>query len=82
MHDQRIAGAVLWCVAEVIDVPFLVIVFRRWQRADARDAARVDAVLEAERSARRALAPDAESERDAPWWLTDPAMRERMRRHD
>jgi cytochrome c oxidase assembly factor CtaG len=82
LHDQRVAGAVLWCIAEVIDLPFLVIVFRRWQRADARDAARVDAVLEAERTARRALDGDDDRGRDAPWWLTDPGMRDRMRRPD
>jgi cytochrome c oxidase assembly factor CtaG len=94
IHDQHIAGAVLWCMAEVIDLPFLVLVYRRWLRADARDAARVDAVLEAERAARHALdrdpgerdaagpgettAPPA-TDRDAPWWLSDPAMQRRLR---
>jgi putative membrane protein len=73
LHDQRVAAAVLWCVAEIIDLPFLYLVFRRWQRADARDAAQVDAVLEAERAARGA-------DQDQPWWLADPAMQERMRR--
>jgi cytochrome c oxidase assembly factor CtaG len=107
LRDQQVAGAILWCLAELIDVPFLLLVFRRWLRADARDAAQVDAVLEAERAARRALrgtggtgnsgrgglaageAPtgttadawvDAVAERDAPWWESDPEMRERMRR--
>lgn len=81
LHDQRVAGAILWCVAEIIDLPFLVLVYRRWIRADARDAAQVDAVLEAERAARRALPEsDAEVERDAPWWLTDPAMQQRSHR--
>ncbi|MDP9118002.1 MAG: cytochrome c oxidase assembly protein [Actinomycetota bacterium] len=55
LHDQQIAGGVLWCVAELIDLPFLLLVFRRWLRADARDAAQIDAVLEAERASRRAL---------------------------
>lgn len=95
LHDQHLAGAILWCVAEIIDLPFLVLVYRRWLRADARDAARVDAVLEAERTARRGLdrqggaggtaapdAPDAPgaADRDLPWWLNDPAMQERLRR--
>lgn len=92
LHDQRIAGAILWCVAEIIDLPFLVLVYLRWLRADARDAARVDAVLEAERTARRGLDGQADvetaaaaparppAERDAPWWLNDPAMQERLRR--
>jgi putative membrane protein len=89
LHDQRLAGAILWCVAEIIDLPFLVLVYRRWLRADARDAAQVDAVLDAERAARRALQPDpggadnaAEPqlvERDEPWWLSDPALRQRYR---
>jgi putative membrane protein len=80
LHDQQIAGAILWCIAELIDLPFLLLVFRRWLRADARDAARVDAVLEAERAARRGLdEPDLHHvEHDAPWWLSDPAMRRRL----
>jgi putative membrane protein len=87
LHDQRSAGAILWCIAEVIDLPFLVLVYRRWLRADARDAARVDAVLEAERAARRGLRdegaePTPAAERDAPWWLSDPAMQRRLRDRD
>jgi cytochrome c oxidase assembly factor CtaG len=78
-HDQRTAGAILWCLAELIDLPFIVLVFRRWLRADARDAAQVDAVLDAERAARQALDHDAEPEGDVPWWLSDPSMRDRLR---
>jgi cytochrome c oxidase assembly factor CtaG len=80
MHDQHIAGAIVWCVAEVIDLPFLLLVFHRWQRVDAREAADVDAVLDAERIARAGAEADVESSRDAPWWLNDPAMQERFRR--
>jgi putative membrane protein len=75
LHDQQTAGAILWCVAELIDLPFLILVFRQWIRADARDAAQVDAVLEAERLARSSPT----EERDTPWWLNDPAVRDRMR---
>ncbi|MFN2562809.1 MAG: cytochrome c oxidase assembly protein [Jatrophihabitans sp.] len=87
LRDQQSAGAILWCIAEVIDLPFLVLVYRRWLRADARDAARVDAVLEAERAARRGLQdegaePGPAAERDAPWWLSDPAMQRRLRDRD
>lgn len=87
LHDQQSAGAILWCIAEIIDLPFLVLVYRRWLRADARDAARVDAVLEAERAARRGLRDEtagatAAAERDAPWWLSDPAMQRRLRDRD
>jgi putative membrane protein len=82
LHDQRAAGAILWCIAELIDLPFLLLVYRRWLRADARDAAAVDAVLEAERAARHTFAADEPAalvERDVPWWLSDPAMRDRVR---
>jgi cytochrome c oxidase assembly factor CtaG len=88
LHDQQIAGAVLWCVAELIDLPFLLLVFRRWLRADARDAAAADAILDAERTARGAL-PDSDvpggvaagdEAADAPWWLSDPTMQQRLRR--
>ena len=70
----------LWCVAELLDLPFLVLVYRQWLRADANDAAVIDAVLEAERAARGD--PSDDETRDAPWWLTDPAMQERLRRRD
>lgn len=82
LRDQQIAGSVLWCVAELLDLPFLILVFRQWLRADARDAADIDAVLEAERIARGADQPDeaGEGPTDAPWWLNDPSMQERLRR--
>ncbi len=85
LHDQQLAGAVLWCASEVIDLPFLLLVFRRWIRADARDAAQVDAVLEAERFARvdSTRVPGdvepSEGPTDAPWWLSDPGMQRRLR---
>jgi putative membrane protein len=75
LHDQQTGGAILWCVAELLDLPFLFLVFRQWIRADARDAAQVDAVLEAERVARSST----DEERDTPWWVSDPSMRDRLR---
>lgn len=83
LHDQQIAGSVLWCVAELLDLPFLVLVFRQWLLADARDAADIDAVLEAERIAGgRAGEEDEHGPTDLPWWLSDPSMRGRLRRRD
>lgn len=83
LHDQQIAGSVLWCAAELLDLPFLILVYRQWLKADARDAAEIDAVLEAERIARGQVEPAVEGERgptDQPWWLTDEAMQKRLRR--
>jgi hypothetical protein len=70
-------------VAELLDLPFLILVYRQWLKADERDAAEVDAVLEAERIARGEDEPAPESEHgptDAPWWLSDPTMQDRLRR--
>ena len=87
LADQQTAGSVLWVIAEVIDLPFLLLVFRQWLRADARDAAAVDAVLDAEYTARTALqendgdadSPPSTGVADVPWWLSDPAWQRRMR---
>ena len=53
--DQRAAGAILWSVGEGIDVPFLLIIVVLWMRADAAEARRHDAWLDAQ-----ATAADAE----------------------
>ncbi|WP_375484046.1 cytochrome c oxidase assembly protein [uncultured Jatrophihabitans sp.] len=65
LHDQQLGGGILWTVAELIDLPFLFLVFRRWLRADARDAANIDAVLEAERASRRGFDTDTDADADA-----------------
>ena len=54
--DQRAAGAILWAVGEGIDVPFLLIIVTLWMRADAAEARRHDAWLDAQTAA----AADAE----------------------
>src|SRR5205823_14085380 len=76
INDQQRAGAILWAVAEVLDLPFLLLIFRRWVRADAREAAEIDTVLDAERIARES---GPEPARDEPWWLSDPRLRDRFR---
>lgn len=76
LKDQQRAGAILWAVAEVLDLPFLLLIFRRWIRADAREAAEIDTVLDAERIARQS---GPEQNADEPWWLSDPRFRDRFR---
>ena len=96
LHDQQLGGAVLWTVAEVLDLPFLVVLFLRWHRTDVREAGAVDAVLDAEQIVRSAARGPSKTPSDAdgaavvsddppaddvePWWWSDPVMRERMRR--
>lgn len=77
LHDQQIGGGVLWCVAELLDLPFLLLVFRRWLRADAREAAVIDAALD-ERD-RAELTGSEQSAGDQPWFLNDPRLRDRLR---
>jgi cytochrome c oxidase assembly factor CtaG len=78
LPDQQAAGAVLWIVAEVLDLPFLVLAFNRWIRADARDAAEIDAVLHAQRAHIAVEQADGLGEADAPWWLSNDEMRRRL----
>ena len=47
LDDQHSAGGILWVVAELLDLPFLILAATRWIRADAREAARIDAELDA-----------------------------------
>jgi len=47
LDDQHTAGGILWAVAEVLDLPFLVLAATRWLRADAVEASKVDAELDA-----------------------------------
>jgi cytochrome c oxidase assembly factor CtaG len=92
LPDQQFAGGVLWCVAELIDLPFLILIFRRWLAADAREAAAADA-HEAARAAATAhpattatlrstdgAGPAAAThEAGRPWFLDDPSLRDRFR---
>lgn len=85
-HDQQLGGAILWAAAELVDLPYLMIVLGQWIRADAREAVRVDAALD--RAARPpAAATDAcavsvDPDRGQPWWEQDPSVfDERRARH-
>jgi putative membrane protein len=61
LDDQHTAGGILWAVAEVLDLPFLVLAATRWMRADAVEARRIDAELDAESSSPPASALPASS---------------------
>jgi putative membrane protein len=80
VHDQQLAGAILWGVAEIVDIPFLILVFRRWVRADAREAAELDGHLD--RAAPTTSQEAGLSGDQVPqlWWMCDPALRERFQR--
>jgi cytochrome c oxidase assembly factor CtaG len=46
LRDQHLSGDLLWFIAEVADVPVLVLLFLRWQRSDRREARAVDALTD------------------------------------
>jgi len=81
MWDQRIGGAVMLAIAELVGLPLLGAVLVGWIRADDAEARLVDAELDARRTAPRPPTPDGagaapqpagEAERDRPWWESDP----------
>ncbi len=42
LHDQHLSGDFLWFIAEVADVPILILLFVRWSRIDRREARSLD----------------------------------------
>jgi putative membrane protein len=88
LTDQQHAGAALWFIAEFADLPFLLIVIRRWIRVDQLDAVRIDRELDASATdggvardgAQAAGGAPAQNalEFTTPWWETDPT---RLRGH-
>jgi putative membrane protein len=81
IDDQHTAGAILWVVAEILDLPFLILAATRWIRADAREAAVLDAELDARQHWAADGAPMVETSLDRPWWLDDPDLPERFGGH-
>lgn len=79
IQDQHVAGGMLWIVAEVLDLPFLILAANRWIKADARDAAKVDAELDARQHWASDGEPLSAPSVDRPWWLDDPDLQSRFR---
>lgn len=42
LHDQHLSGDLLWFIAEISDVPVLIVLFVRWSRTDRSEAKKVD----------------------------------------
>ncbi len=42
LHDQHLSGDFLWFIAEIVDVPVLIILFVRWTRSDRRESRKMD----------------------------------------
>lgn len=48
LHDQHLAGDFIWFIAEIVDVPILVILMVRWMRSDRKEAKVYDDLTDAE----------------------------------
>jgi putative membrane protein len=47
-HDQHLSGDLLWFIAEVSDVPVLILLFIRWSRIDRKEARQLDELSDEE----------------------------------
>ncbi len=65
--DQQLGGALWWFFGEIVDLPVMGILVARWLRADSREAARIDRVLD-----QADVAGPPELMR--PWWEEDPSV--------
>ena len=51
LADQKLGGLVYWGIGEIVGLPILLVTVVGWMRADALDAARIDAELDAQEAA-------------------------------
>lgn len=78
LADQRMAGSILWGVAEALDLPVLVLVFLRWGRVDERESQRVDRLIDEAEFDALISGEDAQLAVSQPWWVSDPQMSARL----
>jgi cytochrome c oxidase assembly factor CtaG len=75
--DQVIGGGALWILGDLVGLPFLAAMLIQMIREDEREAAEVDAELDARASA-AGVAPAAADSR--PWWESDDRFTGRFQR--
>lgn len=51
LHDQHLSGDFLWFIAEIADIPVLLVLFLRWQRVDRKEARTLDDLSDEETEA-------------------------------
>lgn len=50
-HDQHLSGDFLWFIAEIADIPILILLFIRWSRVDRSEAKTLDELSDEEMAA-------------------------------
>ena len=48
LHHLSLAGAILWFLGEISDLPILAMILLHWIRVDEEEARRIDALLDAQ----------------------------------
>ncbi len=81
---QVLGGGIIWILGDFVGLPFLAVQLIQMMRADKREAAEIDAELDAREAARAAVSvatPEAEEpdEADRPWWESDPLITDRFK---
>ena len=81
---QVIGGGIIWILGDFVGLPFLAVQLIQVMRADKREAAEIDAVLDArdaERAAATVTAAEADEpgEADRPWWESDARITDRFK---
>jgi cytochrome c oxidase assembly factor CtaG len=51
LHDQHLSGDLLWFIAELADIPVLILLFVRWSKIDRKEAAQIDELSDEEMDA-------------------------------
>jgi len=51
LRDQQLSGDILWLLAEIVDVPILIILIIRWNRIDRSEAKTLDDLSDEEMQA-------------------------------
>ncbi|AOR36822.1 hypothetical protein BFF78_02240 [Streptomyces fodineus] len=74
-HDQQIGGGAMLSIAELVALPFLLVLLFQWARAERAQTAALDRRLDAELAPAPAPAADQgqapSAERVRPWWETE-----------
>ncbi|MGW5515546.1 cytochrome c oxidase assembly protein [Nocardia africana] len=92
--DQIIGAGIIWVLGDVLGLPYLLTLMRSWAADERRNAARMDAELDAAEelstpptdaagrtvSAAAATTSAEDTVQSGLWWENDPVLRDRFRR--
>lgn len=78
--DQSIGAGVLWLVADVLGVPFIIVLMRLFSADEKAHAQAIDAELDSAETEGAPQDPQGGAAPSGLWWENDPQLRNRMGR--